>query len=450
MNKKLVLNITNSGKKNKKIIGDKDDFTIGKRPDNDLTLFGQEYPKKHTLIARRNGFYHLRIPAFIEEGEVSVDDSVLKLNDLIVHRLLPREKDSHVLRLLPNQKGYVTVGDVRIDFLFDRRETPRAVMPKFSGFSWVNATAKSLVSDLTFKFIFTFLLLLNAAILYVFRDYEVTVEETVNVEKVQERFAKFLTKSADEIYREATATVTANMDGEEAADKDQAKKSEQRKNTSGRKRRSGSGRGNPAASAGLLSLIGGTGSGSKTSSIVDAFVDKGLIADLKDIVGGGTNLKVGGKSTKDDIDPLDQLIGTGGSGGIDDFLASMDNDVEEVTLRKQVRVNLSKATSKSGSQEALGYRNEQSVMSVVNSRMGRITWLYEKYLKRQPGLAGKVTIEFTIAANGFVTSVKILESTVDHPKLENDLVGLVRRLKFEPIPEGVTTFVFPFHFKKIM
>ena len=152
---------------------------------------------------------------------------------------------------------------------------------------------------------------------------------------------------------------------------------------------------------------------------------------------------------KNGSDPLDQLIGTGGSGGIDDFLASMDEDVEEVTLRKQVRVNLAKPTKKSGDAEAMGHRSEQSVMSVINAKMGRITWLYEKYLKQQPNLSGKISIEFTIAANGFITNVKILESTINHPQLERDITNLIRRLKFEPIPDGSFTVVFPFHFKKI-
>jgi len=209
-------------------------------------------------------------------------------------------------------------------------------------------------------------------------------------------------------------------------------------------------RGNPAASAGLLGLISGSGSTGKSSSIVDALVDKGLVADLNNIVGGGTNLKVSKNGdNKDELDPLDQLIGTGGSGGIDDFLSALEDDVPQVELKKQAKVDLVKPSKVSGSKEALGQRSEQSIWSVVSSRQGRIKYLYEKYLKRNPNLRGKITIEFTIAANGFVSEARILESTINHPELEQELLALVRRLKFDPIPSGNLTTIFPFVFSKL-
>ena len=451
----LLLRIQKSGKVNQRVLREKDKFTVGQGLDNDLTLFGQEYPKRHTLFEKDNGFFKLYLPAYINDGQISVGESILNIRELMVHDILPKEKNNYVLKLSPAKKGYLTFGDTRIEFHFDRRKVRRHVQAKFDGFSWFNTVVQGLFSDLLFKSIFLSLLLINSLILYLFKDYEVKVSENVDVKKVQKRFAKFIMKTPEEILEvENKALMTTNTpeSKEPSASK---KRDNSKKRTSSRRRSSRpnnqrrGGGGNPAASSGLLSLIGGTGPSTKSSNVVDAMVDRGLVADLKNILGGGTNLKVGGKKTKDDFDPLDQLIGTGGSGGIDDFLSSMDEEVEEVTLKKKARVNLETAEKKTGDEEALGYRSDQSVMSVVNSRMGRITWLYEKYLKRQPNLRGKVSVEFTIAANGFVTSVRILESTVNHPQLESDIINLVKRLKFDPIPSGSTTFVFPFHFKKM-
>jgi len=451
----LVLNINESGVITERVLRDKERLTIGQRPDNDITLLGQEFPKRHTLFIRHDNGYKLLLPRFIEDGEIRLTGtkSSFNLKDLILHDILPRHDGYYVLKLAPNKQGYLTVGDTRIDFLFKKRQPVRKpILPQFDGFSWLNVTVKSMTtSDLLFKFIFTVLLVFNIFVLYLFKDYQVHIEEHIDVEKVQERFAKFIMKTPDEIMQESMADVqstlpTSESEGEASKKEKEAKPSSSKRSS---RRRAGGRRGNPAASSGLLSLIGGTGTASKSSSVVDALVDKGLVSDLKNILGTGTNLKVSGKGTKDELDPLDQLIGTGGSGGIDDFLASMDTDVEEVTLQKQATVNLSRATSKSGSQEALGQRSEQSVMSIVNSRMGRITWLYEKYLKIKPNLSGKVTVEFTIAANGFVTTARVIESTVNHPGLERDILNLVKRLKFDQIPSGSATFVFPFHFKKI-
>lgn len=452
----LLLRIQKSGKVNQKILSENDKFTVGQSLDNDLTLLGQEYPKKHTLFSKENGFFKLYLPAYINDGQISVGESILNIRELMVHDILPKEKNNYVLKLSPAKKGYLTFGDTKIEFHFDRRKVRRHVQAKFDGFFWFNAVVQGLFSDLLFKSIFLTLLVLNSLILYLFKDYEVKVPEKVDVDKVQKRFAKFIMKTPEEILEVdnkslMTTNTSESKDANGNKKKDDSKqRSSSRKSSSSRtnnQRRGGGG--NPAASSGLLSLIGGTGPSTKSSNVVDAMVDRGLVADLKNILGGGTNLKVGGKKTKDDFDPLDQLIGTGGSGGIDDFLSSMDEEVEEVTLQKKARVNLATAEKKTGDEEALGYRSDQSVMSVVNSRMGRITWLYEKYLKRQPNLRGKVSVEFTIAANGFVTSVRILESTINHPQLESDIVNLVKRLKFDPIPSGSTTFVFPFHFKKM-
>ena len=121
----------------------------------------------------------------------------------------------------------------------------------------------------------------------------------------------------------------------------------------------------------------------------------------------------------------------------------------QVTLTKKAKVDLVRPSKMTGSEEALGQRSEQSIMKVVLARQGRITYLYQKYLKRNPNLRGKISIEFTIAPNGFVTSARMIESTVNHPDLERDLLNLVKRLKFDPIPSGNVTAIFPFEFLRV-
>ncbi|UCE06230.1 MAG: TonB family protein, partial [bacterium] len=257
-------------------------------------------------------------------------------------------------------------------------------------------------------------------------------------------------KPPEEIFEVDTKTLSSaieDVDQEQKSENKESQKATDRKG--GSRRETDRRRGNPAASAGLLGLIAGSGPSGKSSSIVDALVDKGLVADLNNIVGSGTNLKVTKGANKNDIDPLDQLIGTGGSGGIDDFLSALEDDVPQVTLTKKAKVDLVKPSKMTGSKEALGQRTEQSIMNVVLGRQGRITYLYEKYLKREPNLRGKISIEFTIAANGFVTSAQIIESTISHPDLERDLLNLIKRLKFDPIPSGNVTTIFPFQFSKV-
>ncbi len=446
--RQLVLNVVQGGKVRQFVIQKDRDFTIGQRKDNDLTLFGQKFPKRHTLISQKNGIYLINVRPFID-GNISLNDSTLRIRDLIQHEVLPRSGENLVLKLTPQKYGFLTIGDVKIEFEFKQVQLKPKIVYNTSAFSWQRAVLRGLVSDLLFKTIFLILFILNVLIIYAFKDYEVNIETKFDIEKMPERLAQFIIKPPEEIFEVDTKTLTSTMEDTEEGQKSESKEKQNSANKR-REKRSSKPRGNPAASAGLLGLIAGTGSSGKSSSIVDALVDKGLVADLNSIVGAGTNLKVTkGGNNKDDIDPLDQLIGMGGSGGIDDFLSALEDDVPQVTLTKKAKVDLVKPSKMTGSKEALGQRTEQSIWNVVSARQGRIKYLYEKYLKRNPNLRGKVTIEFTIAANGFVIEARIIESTINNPDLEGELLALVRRLKFDSIASGNVTTVFPFVFSKI-
>ncbi len=450
-NKNLVLNIKRAKQTRQVILKNGSSFSVGQSGDNDLILYGTEYPKKHNLITQKNGSFLVNIKPFIH-GEITLDQSTLSIDDLVKHDVLPQQKDVHLLKLNTNKCGYLTVGDTRIDFGFRYIERQKPVVVKSPVYSWSRATLKSMTSDLLFKFIFLVLIFLNAFIIYGLKDYEVDVKKKVNIQKMPERLARFIPKSAEELMESRSdklASANNTVESENSSKEKSEDKNTNNSRNSDRSSRRRSSRGNPAASGGLLTLIGGSGSGSKSSSIVDALVDKGLVRDLEGILGGGTNLKVSKNGNKDEIDPLDQLIGTGGSGGIDDWLNDMDEEAPQVTLEKKGKVDLAKPSKVTGSSEALGQRTEQSIMQVVLSQRGRITYFYEKYLKRNPNLRGKVSVEFTIAANGFVSSARIIESTVNHPQLERDILNLVKRLKFEAIPSGSITTVFPFQFNKM-
>lgn len=445
--KLLVLNVEQAGQGRQFVVRQGGAFTIGQHGDNDLTLYGQQYPKRYTLVSQKNGAYLLNVQPFMD-GQISMQDSTLHIHDLLKHDILPRRGNDRLVKLTPGKEGTLAIGDVKINFSFKQIALQESTLPKTTAFSWHRAVVRGLTSDLLFKFIFIFLLTINALILYALKDYEVNIENKFDIEKMPERLAKFIVAPPEEIIPMDTQSLGASTEGAEESTDSKKTEGDKSKNANQNQRKGRTG-GNRAASAGLLGLIGGTGSSTNTSSIVDALVDKGLVADLQSIVGGGTHLKVSKGNNKNGDDPLDQLIGTGGSGGIDDFLADMDEDVPQVTLTKKAKVDLVKPSKRTGSAEALGNRTDQSVMDVIVRRQGRITYFYEKYLKRNPNLRGKISVEFVIAANGFVTSAKVIESTVNHPQLERDIVNLVKRLKFDPIPSGNVTMVFPFIFSKM-
>ena len=61
---------------------------------------------------------------------------------------------------------------------------------------------------------------------------------------------------------------------------------------------------------------------------------------------------------------------------------------------------------------------------------GGIFNLYNRALRKNPSLAGKVVVELTIAPSGAVTAVKILSSELGDEKLERKLVLKIKKFKF--------------------
>ncbi len=448
--KPLVIQVHQSDQVRQFVIHKGGKFTVGQRGDNDLTLYGQHYPKRHILFSQEDGGFCLNVQNFVD-GEVALEDSRLQIRDLLHHDILPRKGDSYQIRLAPPKAGSLRINDIKIEFEFRTVTAPRAAVPmNLDVFSWKRATLKNLQKDLLFKFVFLFLLLLHSIVIYALRDYEVHINKTFDITRVPERLAKFIPKPPEAIFEVDNNALKSLGEGSENAEANK-KSGDQSSGAKGGRKGSGGERrgGNPAAAAGLLGLLAGTGGSGKSSSVIDALVDHGLVADLNNIVGGGTHLKVGSGNGKSNADPLDQLIGTGGSGGIDDFLSAIEEDVPQVTLTKKAKVDLVKPSKVTGSAEALGHRSEQSIMQAVMARAGQITYIYEKHLKRNPNLRGKISVEFTIAANGFVTEARIIESTVNLPEFEQEILSLIKRLKFDPIPSGTVTTVFPFQFSKV-
>ncbi|MFW6245799.1 MAG: TonB family protein, partial [Fibrobacterota bacterium] len=71
---------------------------------------------------------------------------------------------------------------------------------------------------------------------------------------------------------------------------------------------------------------------------------------------------------------------------------------------------------------------------------------YQKYLRRDPSLAGKITVRFTITSSGSISVVEILENTTGNDQLEREIVRKIRMWQFDEIPDGDVSVTYPFVF----
>src|SRR5262249_399782 len=84
-------------------------------------------------------------------------------------------------------------------------------------------------------------------------------------------------------------------------------------------------------------------------------------------------------------------------------------------------------------------RSREEVRLGLERNKGALYSIYNRALREDPTLQGKVVIELTIAPAGAVTNVKLVSSELKSPELEQKLLARFRLLDFRP--EDVDTLV---------
>ena len=75
-------------------------------------------------------------------------------------------------------------------------------------------------------------------------------------------------------------------------------------------------------------------------------------------------------------------------------------------------------------------RSDKDIAGVFAQNQPGLNSLFERARRQIPGLAGKLVLELNIAADGSVTSVKVLASELNNPELEAKVIGRVKLFKF--------------------
>lgn len=150
------------------------------------------------------------------------------------------------------------------------------------------------------------------------------------------------------------------------------------------------------------------------------FAERSLITSRVGTVSGGINTAalsrntggsgIGGRATTQVENPVDGFAEAGG------------------------------AAQRSGASDK-GSRSREEIERVFDANKGRIYTLYNRALRENPALQGKVVLRLTIAADGRVTFCEIVSSELNDPELERGLVQRVLQFQFEARDdvEAITT-----------
>ncbi|MFQ5648901.1 MAG: TonB family protein [bacterium] len=437
--KQLLVKIEQGGSVLHRRLSCKEKISVGLHPNNDVTVYGEAFPRQHVLFAGKNSHFQINLTGQMK-GEVIAGDSRLSFRDMILHGLLPRKGGSFTYPITRGKRGVVVVGDAKITFQcteVDAKAAKAVQGPRFIGYSWAYATFKDLGKDLAFKAILLFFIVVHALVLKYMSGLPTDLTPRVRASNVPERLAKIIVRNPESDFAPARRRgVAGGADEEASGEQEEAARrggEEEREN-----RR--------PESQGVLGLLTGLGSTGTSSNLTDFLLDKGLVRELDQVM-TATDLTLGnGDGSSDELDDL--FAATDLGGGIDDILEDFD-EVEKVSLGEKGRIQVERIGGMTGSQSALGRRSEESVRSVMLSYTGRLTYIYNKYLRRDPGLKGKLVVEVTIAADGSVASVRLVSSSMNHPEFERDILSFIRRWKYAAIEQGTVTVTYPLFFSKV-
>jgi protein TonB len=139
-----------------------------------------------------------------------------------------------------------------------------------------------------------------------------------------------------------------------------------------------------------------------------------------------------------------------GSSGIKTSALSRDTGGQALSARETTRVespvNASAQSEVAGSSASMGGRSDQSIRRVMDKNKGAIFSIYNRALRKDPTLQGKLVFEMVIEPSGQVSEVKLLSSELGDEALTRKILSRIRLIRFEAADVITTRVNYSFDF----
>ncbi len=177
------------------------------------------------------------------------------------------------------------------------------------------------------------------------------------------------------------------------------------------------------------------------------------LADLRDqsvdeLNGARRLSSSGAQAKKTERSLITSKVGTG-SKGINTAAMSRDTGSTHLSARTATQVKSSivktslKKKSKTGRSAA---RSQEDIQIVFDRNKGAIFNIYNRALRKDPSLEGKVVFRLTIAPSGKVTAISIVSSELGDKALERKLQARIKMINFGAKPVDAVTLTYPIDF----
>jgi outer membrane biosynthesis protein TonB len=425
-----------------RLVRKREHVSIGQSSRNTFVVPSDALPRQWLLfeITPRGYVAHF---ADAMDARIAVGNEIISLAQLKQSGKIRRHGQSWVMVLDERSRGKITIGDMTILFQF---VTPPPLQPRPQLPASVRGT---MTSDLDWLFttIAAFSFVAHLALVIYLRS--VDWPRKPDIEEIPDRFVQMVVKK-----QEKPPEVVQKVEEEKPKDKGEDKKPEKpaaarpaKKEISAeeRARMDAERRARLAEqvrNTGILKLLGAKadGEGSIADVLGKGDVDRDQEKAFQGV--GGLTVATGDASLRG------VKSGTGGSGRVADIgglrgggkIAGSDTG-QGTGERRVVGVVRSEPPAVDGELDP------NIVTREVKARMGAIKACYDRALKRNPNISGKIVVRWTITGAGTVSGVDIDQDTMGDGEVANCIKAQIARWRF-PAPSGGSVEVsFPFVFQ---
>jgi hypothetical protein len=413
--------------------------SVGSSTRSTLVLSGTGVPSSFVLFELRGGTYHLHFTDQME-GKLSTGEGPqTDFQSLVAQGFAKRHDSAYVLPLTDASRGKVSLGETTLLFQFvaPPPEPARPVLPETARGGWWRT-----VDRLFFGLLMCSVLAHYGLIAAVSgRD----VSDEVTLDEIPDRFAKLVIPEkpiTPPKPKEAQADTAAEKKADKA--KEAPKKVVKKEEDEAAKAAAAAARhaklGQMVAQKGLLKLLGAdTGGGA--GAIDDVLGSGGASNDIAAALAGAGGVSVAGADS----------IGAGGrkgggagkTAGIGDLATAGGGNVG---LGHKGETRIAASVSASAPEVESSTLDRNAVSRFVKSRLKAIQGCYERELKLNPALKGKLAVRITITTQGKVGETEIDEDTLHNDAVVSCIKSLIRFWTFPFKPESDAAVQFSWNF----
>jgi len=425
-----------------RLIRSRANISIGWSSKSTFAVPSEALPKQWMLFELTPKGYVARF-ADAMDARIAVGNEVISLAQLKQAGRIRRQGTAWLLLLDERSRGKISVGDLTILFQFvtPPPPQPRPRLPASVRGSWTTGLdwAFTLIGGVSFLGHLVFVLYLR----------NVDWPRKPDIEEIPDRFVQMVvkakppeppkaqTKTDEKTEDQKVEKTVASTSSAKKAPKPEISAEEKARIDAERRARLAE----QVRNTGILKLLGAKADGS--GSIADVLGKGDVDRDQEKAFQGVGGLTV----ATSDASLRGVKSGTGGSGKVADIgslrgagTIAGGNTGAGATEKKVSGVVKSEAPAVDGELDPALVSKE------VRARIGAVKACYERALKRNPNLSGKIKVRWTITAAGTVSGVDIADDSMGDSEVSSCIKQLVARWRF-PAPAGGSVEVeFPFVF----